>query len=105
MTPNPQDPTEKVLVNAVTENTTSDAFEHPHASLITYQIEVSGGSPGADIAIQHLAVSGNWKDVHTTTAAASDVEEPIDVIGRFDATRAVISNYTGGTITITASAL
>lgn len=104
MTPNPEDPTEKVLLSGVSANTTSGTFAHRHSESITYQIEVSGVTLGADIAIQHKAASGNWVDAHTAAATDADIQDQVILLGRYDETRAVISNYQDGTYTVSAKA-
>jgi len=105
MNPSPQDPQSKILFTSQAAADTSSVFEHPRATSVVYQIEASGVTTGADIAIQHRAASGNWKTVHAANGSDADIEDPIVLVGRFDETRVVISNYTDGSYTISAKAI
>ena len=104
MTPTPQDPERVVLVDAEAAAYTSAPFVHPRATMLTYQIEVSGVTTGATIEIQHKAATDNWIVAHSEVTTAADIEEPIVLAGRFDETRVVISGYTDGTYTVSAGA-
>lgn len=96
------DPNSKVLLNAVTANTVSDALEVPYSEGATFYTTAAGVSTGATRVIEAQdPADDSWHVIDSMVSTDADFENPVVWLGRAKAYRATISSYTDGTYTVT----
>jgi hypothetical protein len=106
MTPDPKDPTSKVLLNAATADTTGETLDTPGAKQITIFTTSSGVSTGATRTIEVKdPATGSWHTVDSLVSTDAAFNEPVLYVGRAAAVRASISGYSDGTYTVSAGYL
>jgi hypothetical protein len=104
MTPDPQDPTTKVLLSAVTANTTGEVLDAPRSEVATFYTTASGVSSGATRVLEARdPATGAWHTIDSLASTDGDFTDPVVWVGCASGFRASISGYSDGTYTVTAT--